>query len=290
SPAVAARSPGSRARIARYSGIAASASSYRRPSSGAACARSSASSTPSSGTAACGRSHVRESAMRSSPSTVTRPAPVSPPGAGLPPASSLRPHPAIARQVVRKIAAVAASRLARIRDRNLGHRRRRRQPLMCRATTGSPQNVSDWISNPTELAARLAEAPPRVGLDTEFVRERTWWPKLALVQVALEGGSVLLVDTLVPGLDAALAPLRVDPAVTKVMHSASEDLIAFKHACGVVPAPLFDTQIAAALAGVAGGAGYQRLVHDMLGVSLPKGETRSDWMRRPLSPAQLEYA
>ena len=150
--------------------------------------------------------------------------------------------------------------------------------------------MSDWISNPTELAARLAKAPPRVGLDTEFVRERTWWPKLALVQIALEGGSVLLVDALVPGMAAALAPMLVDPAVTKVMHSASEDLIAFKHACGVVPAPLFDTQIAAALAGVASGAGYQRLVQDMLGVALPKGETRSDWMRRPLSPAQLEYA
>src|SRR5690606_40776615 len=122
------------------------------------------------------------------------------------------------------------------------------------------QNVSDWINNPTELAARLATASPRVGLDTEFVRERTWWPKLAMVQVALEGGDVLLVDALAPGMNAALAPMLVDPAVTKVMHSPSEDLIAFKHACGVVPAPLFDTQAAAALAGIAGGAGYQRLV------------------------------
>ena len=150
--------------------------------------------------------------------------------------------------------------------------------------------MSDWISDPTELAARLATAAPRVGLDTEFVRERTWWPKLALVQIALQDGGVLLVDALVPGMNEALAPMLVDPAITKVMHSASEDLIAFKHACGVVPAPLFDTQIAAALAGVAGGAGYQRLVQDMLGVALPKGQTRSDWMRRPLSQAQLEYA
>jgi len=91
-------------------------------------------------------------------------------------------------------------------------------------------------------------------------------------------------------MNAPLADLLGDTRVTKVMHSASEDLVAFKHACGVVPAPLFDTQIAAALAGVAGGAGYQRLVQDIIGVALPKGETRSDWMRRPLSAAQLEYA
>jgi ribonuclease D len=151
-------------------------------------------------------------------------------------------------------------------------------------------HVSDWISDPSELAARLALAPPRVGLDTEFVRERTWWPKLALLQVALGDGSILLVDTLAPGIAEALAPMLADPAVLKVMHSASEDLVALKHACGVVPGPLFDTQVAAALAGVAAGAGYQRLVQDTLGVALPKGETRSDWLRRPLSAAQLEYA
>jgi ribonuclease D len=150
--------------------------------------------------------------------------------------------------------------------------------------------VSLWIDDPTELAARLRAAPPRVGLDTEFVRERTWWPKLALVQVALEGGDILLVDMLAPGMNEALAPMLADPAVLKVMHSASEDLVALQHACGVVPAPLFDTQVAAALAGITAGAGYQRLVQDLLGVALPKGETRSDWLRRPLSPAQLEYA
>ena len=150
--------------------------------------------------------------------------------------------------------------------------------------------MSLWIDDPAELAARLRAAPPRVGLDTEFVRERTWWPKLALVQVALEGGDILLVDALAPGMNEALAAMLADPAVLKVMHSASEDLVALQHACGVVPAPLFDTQVAAALAGIAAGAGYQRLVQDLLGVALPKGETRSDWLRRPLSAAQLEYA
>ena len=153
--------------------------------------------------------------------------------------------------------------------------------------------VSHWISNPDELRERLAAALPatdaRVGLDTEFVRERTWWPQLALVQIAI-GDELLLVDPLPPGITDALVPLLADTSVLKVMHSASEDLIAFKHACGVVPTPLFDTQVAAALTGVGAGVGYQRLVQETLGVALSKGETRSDWLRRPLSPAQLEYA
>src|SRR5690348_10929668 len=77
-----------------------------------------------------------------------------------------------------------------------------------------------WIGTPAELTAQLATAPARVGLDTEFVRERTWWPQLALVQLALDD-RVLLVDPLVPGMCAALAPLLADSAVLKVMHSAS---------------------------------------------------------------------
>src|SRR5690606_28797711 len=117
-------------------------------------------------------------------------------------------------------------------------------------------------------------------------------PQLALVQVSLGDGDddILLVDPLVPGITDALRPLLTDTAVLKVMHSPSEDLVAFMHACGAVPGPLFDTQAAAALSGIAAGIGYQRLVQDVLGVALAKGETRSDWLRRPLSPTQLEYA
>lgn len=133
----------------------------------------------------------------------------------------------------------------------------------------------------------------RVGLDTEFIRERTYWPKLALVQIALPtdaGMEILLVDPLVPGMTDAFSPLIADRDVLKVMHSPSEDLVAFRHACGQVPAPLFDTQAAAALVGMGAGLGYQKLVAGIAGVMLEKGETRSDWMRRPLSPSQLQYA
>jgi ribonuclease D len=155
--------------------------------------------------------------------------------------------------------------------------------------------VPAWISDPTDLGARLARArPDRVGLDTEFIRERTYWPKLALVQIAFReadgSDAIVLADPLAPGMQDALATLLVDESVLKVMHSPSEDLVALGRDCGALPAPLFDTQAAAALAGVGAGMGYQRLVEQVTGTALRKGETRSDWLRRPLSPAQLEYA
>lgn len=146
-----------------------------------------------------------------------------------------------------------------------------------------------WVTDPDVLARHLATGPTLVGLDTEFIRERTYWPQLALVQLAI-GADILLIDPLAPGMLQALRPLLTDPGIVKIMHSAGEDLIALHHSCGVAPQPLFDTQTAAALAGIAPGIGYQRLVQDLLDIPLSKGETRSDWLRRPLSDAQLAYA
>lgn len=157
--------------------------------------------------------------------------------------------------------------------------------------TTSP--APEWITDPHALTAAFAVRPARIGLDTEFIRERTYWPQLALVQIAIEtdeGLRILLVDTLASGINEALAPVLADDAILKIMHSPSEDLVAFKRACRAVPRPLFDTQLAAALAGIGGGLGYQKLVEQLTGVALAKGETRSDWLRRPLLPAQLEYA
>ncbi|MNM40103.1 Ribonuclease D [compost metagenome] len=146
-----------------------------------------------------------------------------------------------------------------------------------------------WIKHPSELDERYQQRPDRIGLDTEFIRERTYWPQLALVQMAV-GNEILLIDPLIPGMCEALKPWLTDTSITKVMHSASEDLVAFKTACDALPRPLFDTQIGAALAGIGGGMGYQKLVAEITGVTLPKGETRSDWLKRPLTDAQLEYA
>ncbi|MGJ4729944.1 ribonuclease D [Luteimonas sp. SDU101] len=152
-----------------------------------------------------------------------------------------------------------------------------------------------WVTDPAVLRTHLASATARVGVDTEFIRERTYWPQLSLVQVAIEVPDapeprILLLDMLAEGMTQALAPLLSDRSVLKIMHSASEDLVALRQACGVVPDPLFDTQIAASLAGIGAGVGYQRLVQELLGIAVDKGETRSDWMKRPLSPSQLAYA
>lgn len=154
--------------------------------------------------------------------------------------------------------------------------------------------VHHWIDTPEALAAFLQPLPERIGLDTEFVRERTYWPKLALVQISFDDSAghsqLLLIDPLAPGMAQALKPVLTDPTVLKIMHSASEDLIALKCACGHAPTPLFDTQAAAALAGIGAGMGYQKLVQSLQGVALDKGETRSDWLQRPLSASQQRYA
>ncbi|MBS0212263.1 MAG: ribonuclease D [Proteobacteria bacterium] len=149
------------------------------------------------------------------------------------------------------------------------------------------------MDDPATLDAQIAGWGPigSIALDTEFVRERTFWPQLALVQLAAaDTRAVLLVDPTVDGMCAALRPLLADPSILKLMHSASEDVQALKHACGIAPEPLFDTQIAANLSGAGAGIGYQRLVDNLLGIALPKDQTRSDWLRRPLSCEQLDYA
>ncbi len=152
--------------------------------------------------------------------------------------------------------------------------------------------MTDWIDTPDALRAQFARRPTRIALDTEFIRERTYWPQLALVQIALSDAAddILLVDPLAPGMSAALAPILQDPTILKLMHSPSEDLVAFQHTCHTLPTPLFDTQAAAALCGLGAGLSYQKLVQALTDVALTKGETRSDWLRRPLSDAQLAYA
>lgn len=148
--------------------------------------------------------------------------------------------------------------------------------------------MTDWLDHGDALATFLAGLPAAIGLDTEFMRISTFHPRLALVQLG-DATRAGLVDP-TAGLDPApLAAFLAAPGRTCIMHSASEDLEALATwSCAL--GELFDTQIAAAFAGLGAGLGYQRLVHILTGVELSKGETRSDWLRRPLSPAQLEYA
>jgi len=128
-----------------------------------------------------------------------------------------------------------------------------------------------------------------VALDTEFLRVRTYYPELCLLQVAA-GGHIACIDPLVGiSLDPLLELLH-DGAGTKVMHAARQDLELFYLIDGRLPAPLFDTQIAAALLGFDDQVGYAKLVESLLGITLAKAHTRTDWAERPLSHEQLEYA
>ena len=129
-----------------------------------------------------------------------------------------------------------------------------------------------------------------VTIDTEFVRERTYWPELCVVQL---GGAaeVIVLDAQAAGIDLALlGTLLDDPAVTKVFHAARQDLEIFLHQFGHLPQALFDTQVAAMVAGFGDQVGYDSLVSALTGGEIDKAHRFSDWSARPLSPAQIAYA
>jgi ribonuclease D len=147
------------------------------------------------------------------------------------------------------------------------------------------------VTTPDQLAAAVfrLEGARRFAIDTEFMRESTYFPQLCLVQVASDT-DCYLVDPLA-GLD--LAPLLAalgDRSKPKILHAARQDLEVLLNVGGRVPGPLFDTQVAAALLGFPPQVGYAELVARQLGHSIDKAQTRTDWSRRPLSDAQLAYA
>lgn len=148
--------------------------------------------------------------------------------------------------------------------------------------------MADWIARSDALHDLLENAPATLGLDTEFMRVNTFLPRLALVQAQV-GERIALIDPTADVDPAPLARALGDASRTIVMHSASEDLEALATwSCAITQ--LFDTQIAAAFAGLGAGLGYQKLVSTLVGVDLPKAETRSDWLQRPLTAQQLDYA
>jgi ribonuclease D len=129
-----------------------------------------------------------------------------------------------------------------------------------------------------------------ITVDTEFMRERTYWPVLCLVQVAGPAEAVAI-DALAPGIELApLLTLLNDPAILKVFHAARQDLEIFFHLSGAVPLPLFDTQIAAMVCGFGDSASYETLVRKLAGAPLDKASRFTDWSHRPLTSRQIEYA
>jgi ribonuclease D len=129
-----------------------------------------------------------------------------------------------------------------------------------------------------------------VTVDTEFMRERTYWPELCVVQLA-GTSEVGVIDALAPGIDlAALGELLANPAVIKVFHAARQDVEIFLLMFDAVPTPMFDTQVAAMVAGFGDQVGYDSLVASLTGGQIDKAHRFTDWSVRPLSEAQITYA
>ncbi|TBR39694.1 MULTISPECIES: ribonuclease D [Dyella] len=151
--------------------------------------------------------------------------------------------------------------------------------------------AADWITSRAALDQWLAAVPAdaALDLDTEFMRRNTFYPQLALLQLGWND-RYALVDPLAFSIGDALRPLLGDIRAMTVMHSASEDLESLAPLLPQGPATLFDTQIAAAFVGLGLGLSYRALVAEFVGVELDKGETRSDWLQRPLTESQRAYA
>ena len=153
------------------------------------------------------------------------------------------------------------------------------------------------IADTAALAAfcqRLAGAP-YITIDTEFMRERTYWPQLCLVQVAapaqINGGESAAIDPLAPGIDLApLLEVMADTRVMKVFHAARQDVEIFFHMTGKVPAPIFDTQVAAMVCGFGDAVSYETLASKLAKARIDKSQRFTDWSHRPLAERQLSYA
>lgn len=152
-----------------------------------------------------------------------------------------------------------------------------------------PPSLITTTDSLKQLCLRLA-GEDFVTVDTEFIRERTYWPELCVVQVA-GAAEVAVIDAQAPELDLSpLGELLANQAVPKVFHAARQDIEIFVLKFGAVPQPLFDTQIAAMVAGFGDQVGYDALVSALTGGSIDKAHRFSDWSARPLSASQIAYA
>lgn len=131
---------------------------------------------------------------------------------------------------------------------------------------------------------------PFIAVDTEFIRERTYWPKLCLVQVAVDGHAAAI-DALAPGIDLTpLFDLMLNQDILKVFHSPGQDLSVFHTVMDDVPSPIYDTQTAAMVCGFGEQPAYATLVAELVGERVDKASQLTDWARRPLTDRQIEYA
>lgn len=148
------------------------------------------------------------------------------------------------------------------------------------------------ITSQEELQALVhrARATDAVALDTEFIWERTYYPKLGLIQLALSDEQCFLIDPLSLTDLSPLGQLLGDQAVVKIFHDAPQDLTILHQATGVYPQNIFDTRLAAGFAGLSSTISLVNLIKDLLAIELPKTETRTNWLKRPLQPKQVEYA
>lgn len=148
-----------------------------------------------------------------------------------------------------------------------------------------------WITDDGALAEHCQhwQTLPLIALDTEFIRVDTFYPIPGLIQIA-DDRACYLIDPLEIENYAPLVQLFQNPQVLKVLHAGNEDLELFQYMLGVLPEPIFDTQLAAGFLGWGFSMGYQRIVEHALGVQLDKGETTSDWLQRPLTASQEHYA
>jgi len=151
-----------------------------------------------------------------------------------------------------------------------------------------PQLITDTAS--LKAFCDTLQGEPYVTVDTEFIRESTFWPELCLVQLGGSEGA-MAVDALADGIDLApLFELMADTKVLKVFHAARQDLEIFLHLSGHLPTPIFDTQVAAMVCGFGDSVGYENLISKLLNARIDKGSRFTDWKLRPLSDKQLKYA
>ncbi|MBA3582485.1 MAG: ribonuclease D [Gammaproteobacteria bacterium] len=151
--------------------------------------------------------------------------------------------------------------------------------------------MTQLITSAAELTtfAQLLNTSSWITIDTEFVREKTYYPELCLIQIGNAEHSAVI-DTQAFDDLSGLENLLFNPNIIKVVHAASQDMEIFYYRFKRMPAPMFDTQQAAALLGFGEQIGYANLVEKLLGVIVDKSQTRTDWSKRPLSEAQIEYA